>query len=39
MIVKMKSFFASGICLYLQYNIIIAVKNIFELKGKDEVMQ
>jgi len=32
-------FFASGICHYLQYNIIIVIKKIFELKGKAEVMQ
>jgi len=32
-------FLASGICHYLQYNIIIVIKNIFELKGKDEIMQ
>jgi len=31
-------FFASGIYHYLQY-IIIVIKKIFELKGKNEVMQ
>jgi len=36
---KNDEFFATDICHYLQYNIIMVIKKMFELKDKDEVMQ